>query len=375
MTWPQATDYNAAVQNPQVCFRDDDLRQGQVAGDLFGLPRPHSGNFADVYQIQAADNQSWAVKCFTRPVAGLHQRYQAISDHLHATQRAFMVEFRFLEEGVCIRGQWYPLVKMRWVEGFTLNEFVRQHLDKPVLLERLAQMWVRLAQELRDARMAHGDLQHGNVLLVPGSKSSSLALKLIDYDGMFVPALADVPSGEVGHPNYQHPQRLRDGAYDGEFDRFSQLLIYTALRCIHVGGADLWERYDNLENMLFREGDFRRPRTSRLLHELWSLKDRDARDLVGHLLLASQGPLLVVPSLDELVAEKVVRPLTGSEEAQVNALLGEAPPTTRKSRASSCRRRSVRRTRRRPRSASRLRPRPFLSRRWPRMASPRRRCA
>ena len=124
-----------------------------------------------------------------------------------------MVEFHYLEEGIRIHGQWYPLVKMRWVEGFTLNDFIRQHLDKPALLERLAQMWIRLGEELRDADMAHGDLQHGNVLLALSSKSGSLALKLIDYDGMFVPALADTPSGEVGHPNYQHPQRLREGAY------------------------------------------------------------------------------------------------------------------------------------------------------------------
>src|SRR5262249_1678458 len=160
--------YNAAVQNPQLCFRDEDLRQGKTVGDLFGLPRPHSGNFADVYQIHTPDGQNWAVKCFTRPVAGLRHRYHAVSEHLRQTQLAFMVEFHFLDEGICIRGQWHPLVKMRWVEGFQLNEFVREQLKKPVLLERLAQMWIRLAQELREAGMAHGDLQHGNVLLVPG---------------------------------------------------------------------------------------------------------------------------------------------------------------------------------------------------------------
>jgi hypothetical protein len=322
MTWPQATDYNAAVQNPQLCFCDDELRQGQVVGDVFGLPRPHSGNFADVYQIQGAEGQGWAIKCFTRPVAGLRPRYQAISEHLRQTQRAFMVEFHFLDEGICIGGQWHPLVKMRWVEGFRLNEFVREQLAKPMVLERLAQLWVRLARELRDAQMAHGDLQHGNVLLVPGSKSDSLALKLIDYDGMYVPSLADRPSGEVGHANYQHPRRLREGGYDREMDRFAHLLIYTALRCLRIGGAELWQRYDNGENLLFREEDFRQPSKSNLLRELWDLKDRDARDLVGHLLLASQGPLLVVPALDELLEESAVRPLTGSEEAQVNALLG-----------------------------------------------------
>lgn len=323
MTWPHATDYNAAVQNPQLCFRDEDLRQGQTVGDPFGLPRPHSGNFADVYQIQAADGQSWAVKCFTRPVSGLRRRYHAISEHLRQAQRAFMVEFHFLDEGVCIRGQWHPIVKMRWVEGLQLNEFVREHLSKPVLLGRLAQMWIRLALELHDANMAHGDLQHGNVLLVPSSKNSSLALKLVDYDGMFVPSLAHCPSGEVGHANYQHPRRLREGNYDNNMDRFSHLLIYTALRCLRVGGLELWQRYDNLENLLFREQDFRQPRKSTLLRELWDSPDRDIRHLVGHLLLASQAPVAVVPALDDLVGSREVRNLSEVEVARINDLLDD----------------------------------------------------
>jgi hypothetical protein len=330
MTWPHATDYNAAVQNPQLCFRDEDLRQGQTVGDLFGLPRPHSGNFADVYQIQTPDGQNWAVKCFTRPVAGLRHRYHAVSEHIRQTQRAFMVEFYFLDQGICIHGQWHPLVKMRWVDGLRLNEFVSEQVNKPVVLERLAQMWIRLAQELRDGGMAHGDLQHGNVLLVPGSKSSLMALKLIDYDGMFVPALAPCPSGEVGHANYQHPRRLREGNYDGNMDRFSHLLIYTALRCLCIGGEELWQRYDNQENLLFREEDFRQPSRSLLLRELWEIPDHDVRSLVGHLLLASQGPMRLVPTLDELVDDSGIRPLSDGEEARINDLLDDG--TVRPSR-------------------------------------------
>ena len=333
MTWPNATDYNAAVQNPQLCFRDEDLRQGQAVGDLFGLPRPHSGNFADVYQIQGADGQSWAVKCFTRPVPGLQARYQAISEHLQQAQRAFMVEFHFQEEGICIRGQWHPLVKMRWVEGYRLNEFVREHLNKPVILDRLAQLWVRLVQELRDAGMAHGDLQHGNVLLVPANKGSSLSLKLIDYDGMFVLTLADRPSGEYGHANYQHPRREPESGYNREMDRFSHLLIYTALRCVRVGGEELWQRYDNQENLLFREEDLLQPSKSPLLHELWKIPDRETRELVGHLLLGSQGPLENVPALDELVDSNGVRPLSDGEEARINDLLNDARPNRDQKRA------------------------------------------
>src|SRR5262249_46521865 len=143
----------------------------------------------------------WAVKCFTREVHGLAPRYQAISDHLWQARRSFMVDFRYLEEGIRIGGQWYPVVKMRWVEGQRLNEFVSEHLDRPTILERLACLWGRLAKEMRDVELAHGDLQHGNVLLVPGTKSSSLGLRLIAYDGLCVPALAARPSGEAGHPN------------------------------------------------------------------------------------------------------------------------------------------------------------------------------
>ncbi len=39
------------------------------------------------------------------------------------------------------------------------------------------------------------------------SRPGAYGLKLIDYDGMWVKALANTPSGESGHPSYQHPAR------------------------------------------------------------------------------------------------------------------------------------------------------------------------
>jgi pimeloyl-ACP methyl ester carboxylesterase len=107
-------------------------------------------------------------------------------------------------------------------------------------------------------------------------------------------------------------------------DRFSHLLIYTALRCLSIGGEELWQRYDNQENLLFREEDFLHPSKSRLLHELWELPDREVRALVGHLLLASQGPLDDVPTLDELFVDNGTRPLSDVEEARVVDLLDES---------------------------------------------------
>src|SRR5262245_61641180 len=113
------------------------------------MPRPYSGNFADVYQLQGPNSQAWAVKCFTRAVGALQSRYQAISDHLRQGSLSFMVQFHYLAEGIRVRNQWYPVVKMDWIEGFTLNEFVRRYADKPHVMYRLAQMWVKLSLQLR----------------------------------------------------------------------------------------------------------------------------------------------------------------------------------------------------------------------------------
>ncbi len=302
MAWPHSQDYNEAVQSPRVNFSDPELRAGQAATDALGIPRPCSGNFADVYQVESSGTR-WAVKCFTRQVAGLGERYAAVSAHLRRADLPFTVDFQYLEQGVRTRGAWYPVVKMRWVEGLTLNEFVRANVDRPALLEALGQIWLRMAVRLREANLAHGDLQHGNVLLVPGSTPQSLKVKLIDYDGMWVPALAGRPSGEVGHPAYQHPQRQREGTYSREVDRFPLLLVACALRCLAEGGRPLWERYDNGDNLLFQASDLQAPAESPLFGELKRLQDPLARALAARLFEACHRPLEQTPLLQELLPE------------------------------------------------------------------------
>jgi WD40 repeat protein len=305
MAWPLSQDYNEALQNPQTSFSDAELRRGQVVVNVLGIPQPCSGNFADVYAVECpATRTKWAVKCFTREVHGLRERYSEISKYLQQTHLPFTVDFQYLEQGIRIGGHWYPILKMHWVEGFTLNAFVRDMLDKPAMLEGLSRIWLRMAQRLREAKLAHADLQHGNVLLVPGSNASSLAVKLIDYDGMWVPALASKPSGEVGHPSYQHPQRLREGGYNQEVDRFPLLAIYVALRALIVGGRQLWERYDNGDNLLFRQADFEAPGRSPLFSELMQIHDPLTRSLVELLVQASEKPLEQMPLFQDLVSDE-----------------------------------------------------------------------
>jgi hypothetical protein len=107
-------------------------------------------------------------------------------------------------------------------------------------------------------------------------------------------------------------------------DRFSHLAICTALRCLSVGGLPLWERFNNDDNVLFTSRDFADPANSRLFRELWMLRNRDARAMVGHLVLSTRRPLDQTPLLDELVRDGEVRPLTATEQDEVHALLSSA---------------------------------------------------
>jgi hypothetical protein len=329
MPWPLSQDYNEEVQNPGTSFADPELRSAQAALNALGVPLPRSGNFADVYEFRGPGNARWAVKCFTREVWGVRERYAAISQHLARAQLPFTVSFQFLEQGVRVRGQWFPVVKMEWVEGYLLNEFVRGNLLNPPVLLALGLLWRKMGKWLSRARIAHADLQHGNVILVPGNNADTLSLRLIDYDGMWVPALAKVPSREFGHSSYQHPKRLAQGIYSPEADRVPLLLVACALRALAVRGEPLWKRYDNGDNLLFTRADLSSPGESALFRELWQIYDAGVHDLVGYLALGLAGPFAEVPLLSHVTPSNGTRTLTPAQEQQAAALLHSAPRTIR----------------------------------------------
>ena len=70
------------------------------------------------------------------------------------------------------------------------------------MIADFAGKFVRMVRDLSALNIAHGDLQHGNLLVTPSGEP-----KLIDYDGMFVPGLAKIGACEKGHVNYQSPTR------------------------------------------------------------------------------------------------------------------------------------------------------------------------
>jgi hypothetical protein len=210
---------------------------------------------------------------------------------------------------------------MRWIEGQRLKDFIRECFDQPQVLLHLADLWESLAQELRRAGVAHGNLQHDHVR-VGRAASGTLALHLLDYDGIFVPALAGDQPEKIGHPNYQHPQRLWQKIADADSDRFPNLVVYTALRALAVGGPRLWERFDHGDNLLFREQDFQEPASSAVFQALWRFPDPVVHALAGRLLLACQGGPADIPLLAEAANGK---PLTAAQEEQIKGILGPEP--------------------------------------------------
>jgi hypothetical protein len=322
MSWPLPQDFNEAIQNPATVFTDPDLKGGQAIVGPTGLPLPQSGNFADVYQVRGADGRDWAVKCFTRPVFGLESRYDRVAEALAEANLPFGVEFTYLEQGIRVRGAWRPAVKMEWVEGLTLNHVVEDNLASQKVLSGLVRLWAKMCQRLRDAKIAHADLQHGNVLLVPGSQPGKYGLKLIDYDGMYVPALAEHPSGEAGHPNYQHPRRAETRAYSPDLDKFPHLVVATALKALEISGPSLWHRYDTGDNLLFVEKDFKDPSASPLMKELWATGHPTLQALVGRLAVSCDRHIARTPWLDEVLPESEPLPLDPDDFREADVLLG-----------------------------------------------------
>src|SRR5437763_16844984 len=104
-------------------------------------------------------------------------------------------------------------------------------------------------------------------MLVPAKIKGSMSLKLVEYDGMYLPELAGTQSGESGHPGYQHPSRIGRGLYGPDVDSFSQLLINTALRGLQARGRRVWGVDSPGDILLLRRSQFPTPRQSQRLHD------------------------------------------------------------------------------------------------------------
>lgn len=294
--YPTGGEYREALYNTNLCFKDPMLIGSTVATDSLGMPRPISGASASVFTVQNSSNQRWAVKCFTRFVDHQEERYQRISEALRLVKKPWRVEFDYLPEGVLCRGSWYPTLKMEWVEAVGLISFIEQHLWEPNRVADLAMRFARMIEDLASLGIAHGDLQHGNLLV-----TSAGELKLIDYDGMYVPSLGKMGACEKGHVNYQSPARTMNtwGAY---LDNFSAWVIYASLVALTIEPS-LWGLLHNQgdESLLFKKDDFGDQGASRAFQALSQSRVTDLQALGAGIKALWVPDVQAIPPLDPRV--------------------------------------------------------------------------
>ncbi len=293
MPWPGITDFSEAVQNPWQCFRGTDLDAGEALVNQRGMPLVFSGAFACVYCVSVG-GRKFAVRCFTREVRDQQYRYNQLSEYLIGVLPPSFVHFEYLEHGISVGGGWYPIVRMDWVEGESLSNFAGSRLHDPDALLRVAAQWRGgPAASLRGLRIAHNDLQHGNVMVQVDGR-----LRLVDYDGMFLPRLRGQRSPELGHRNYQHP--LRSAAdYDAYVDNFPSLVIYLSLVAL-ASDPGLWS-FNNEDNLIFTRNDYAAPRESDLFGRLRESPDEFVAKLAGRLEECCALPVEQVPDLEALL--------------------------------------------------------------------------
>jgi hypothetical protein len=292
-TWPDLTDYHEALQFPQRSLGDPELQRAQIDKDRFGMPKPATGGNAVVYKATEGQNV-WAVRCFLRPISDHAERYAAISKHLQKNRAAHSTKFFYLADGLRIKGGTFPIVKMAWVQGQHLDRCAESLLGQPKELAGLREKFRTLVKEVEAAKFAHGDLQHGNILV------SGKELLLIDYDGMWVPALIGRQATEIGHRAYQHPKRSVSD-YGPYLDRFSALVIYLSLRALEVD-RKLWEQYYTGDNLLFVREDFNEPGKTPIWGDLAALKDPEVSYLAGVLAALLTKPVKDLPRLEAVLS-------------------------------------------------------------------------
>jgi hypothetical protein len=262
-SWPSARQFAEAIQCPALCFAEPHIKKLLPAIDRLGMPLVTSGQFAYVFKLKAADGTApIAVRCFRGYLGDREERYKAIDAHLSVHHIPALPRFKYFPYGILVAGRRFPTLIMQWLEGPTLDVYLEDVIDRPEVIRHLADEWLKLMSRLREAGIAHGDLQHGNIIVEQGQ------LRLIDLDGMFVPRLAGFQASEVGHQHFQHP--ARDAKFfDATIDNFSSLVIYLSLISL-AERPELWDEYHD-ENLIFTKADFLDPASSELFSKIKSI--------------------------------------------------------------------------------------------------------
>ena len=283
MTYPLISEYVEAVRNAEDNF--DKLRNLRPVTDGNGNPVMTSGNFAVVFKMRDEKNDKlYAVKCFLKDQPNRAENYRMIAEELEFVSSSFLTKFQYLDNELFVDsanadGEEFPVLLMDWVEGTNLDQYIRQHFHDSYQLHLLAYQFSRLALWLMPQPFAHGDLKPDNIMVREDG-----TLVLIDYDGMFVPAMKGQKAREMGSPDFRHPARTED-TFNEHIDDFSLASILLSLRVIAEEPA-LLEKYGAADRLLFSEKDYRAIQDCQLLKDIFPSECQEVNILVGLFIIA-----------------------------------------------------------------------------------------
>ena len=284
MQYPLISEYLAAIRDAHDNL--DKLSHLVPVLDNYGEPYRSSGAFAVVFKMK--DEQTgkcYALKCFTEEQEGRAEAYRQIAEELEFVASPYITSVKYLEKELFVDSNCeddeFPVLLMDWIEGETMETYIADHYMDNYAMSMLCYRFCKMAAWLRSQSFAHGDIKPDNIMVRPDG-----TLTLVDYDGMFVPAMKGQKSPTIGTKGFSHPLRTIDD-FDETIDDFALASIALSLKAISLNPS-LLDEYGASDHLLFSAADYLDLSKSKTMTALQGLlADEETKTLLSMFLLAS----------------------------------------------------------------------------------------
>ena len=283
MPYPLLSEYLEAIKSSEDNFKA--LSYLHPVLDAECNPVMTSGNFAVVFKMKDEyTGKLYAIKCFTRNQDGRAESYKMITEELDSVDSSYIAHFKYFDKELFVDTAnsdetEYPVLQMDWVEGQTLDKYIRENINDQYALEMLAYQFSRLAMWLLPQPFAHGDLKPDNIIVREDG-----TLTLVDYDGMYVPAMKGQMARELGSPGFRHPSRMVE-EFNEHIDDFPIASILLSLKAIALQPT-LLEEYGASDRLLLSEEDYRNISQSQFFKQVFPSDNMELNKLMNLFMLA-----------------------------------------------------------------------------------------
>lgn len=259
-------DILTSVKNLDIFLRVPELKGSKARLNNNGNPFVHVGGFNMVFQL-THKRKKWAFRVWHVPMGEHKERYLAIAKYLSKTKLPYFADFIYDENGLLVNGRLIDTIRMEWLDGMLLKEYLESIIINSKKLKKLAEKFLEMTLILRENSISHGDLQDGNILITKTGE-----LKLIDYDSVCIPEIEGELELVTGLKGFQHPSRIRNNKSSLRSDYFSELIIYLSILALSES-PNLWDKYQVKDSayLLFSENDFEDLSNSNIYRDLMSL--------------------------------------------------------------------------------------------------------